>query len=70
MYRFIPVHSSLYQHMPVHTSIYQHILAYPVHTGMYWYVVVCAFMCWYVLVYTNLDLGSKMVQNRFEPAIF
>jgi hypothetical protein len=27
-------------------------------------------MCWYVLVCTNLDLGSKMVQTRLEPAIF
>jgi hypothetical protein len=67
MYRFIPKHNFLYQHMSVHTSIYQHILAY---ICTYWYVLVCASMCWYVLACTNLDLDSKMVQTRFEPAIF
>ncbi len=64
---YILFYTSTCQYIPAYTSTYQHI---PVHTGTCWYVLVCACMCWYVPACTNLDLGSKMVQTRFEPAIF
>jgi hypothetical protein len=76
-YQIVKVCTDSHLHIIFYTSICQYILAYTstflyilVYSGMCWYILVCTGMCSYILACTNLDQSSKMVQTRFEPAIF